>query len=126
MLKQIIRKMDEREEKKKWGKGTIVLESMKAFDKIFDDFKGQMVSPGGAAGMLGVSRAYIHQLEKDGKIRAYRIWQEDVDWDSLPLKWRLFLKVKDVYIYIPMEDIEKVRKEMIKKAKDKIKKLEGR
>lgn len=126
MLKKIIRKMDEIEEKKKWGKGTIVLESMKDFDVIFDKFKGKMVSPGGAAGRLGVSRAYIHQLEKEGKIRAYRIWQEDVDWDSIPLKWRLFLKVKDVYIYIPDEDIEKVRKEMIKKAKDKIKKLEGR
>jgi hypothetical protein len=124
MLKKIIKHVNESEEKKQWGMGTIVLKSMEDFDKIFDEFKEGMVSPGGAAGMLGVSRAYIHQLEKEGKIRAYRIWNEDVDWDKLPLKWRLFVKVKDVYIYIPVEDLQKVKKEMIKKAKDKLKRLE--
>ena len=126
MLKKIIKKTDEIQEKKQWGKGTIVLNSMEEFDEIFDKFKGQMSSPGGAAGMLGVSRSYIHQLEKEGKIRVYRIWTEDVSWDELPLKWRLFTKVKDVYIYIPDEDIEKIRKEMIKKAEAKIKKLKGK
>jgi len=123
MLKKIITKMNVRQEKKQWGKGTIVLNSMKEFDKIFDQFKGQMLSPGGAAGKLGVSRAYIHQLEKEGKIRAYRIWHEDIGWDDLPLRWKPFIATKDVYIYIPEEDIEKVRKEMIKKAEEKIKKL---
>jgi len=60
-----------------------------------------MISPGGAAGKLGVSRAYIHQLEREGKIRVYRIWDEDIDWDQLPLKWRLFTRVKDViFIYL--------------------------
>ena len=99
---------------------------MKEFDEIFDKFKGQMISPGGASGMLRVSRAYIHQLEKEGKIRAYRIWHENVNWDDLPLKWRLFTKVTDVYIYIPIVDIEKVKKEMIEKAEAKLKKLKGK
>ena len=123
MLKKIITKMNVRKEKKQWGKGTIVLNSMEEFDKIFDQFKGRMLSPGGAAGSLGVSRAYIHQLEREGKIRAYRIWHEDIGWDGLPLRWKPFIAAKDVYIYIPEEDIEKVRKEMIKKAEEKIKKL---
>jgi hypothetical protein len=126
MLKKVIRKLDEKEEKKEWGKGTIVLNSMEEFDKIFDKFRGQMISPGGAADMLGVSRAYIHQLEREGKIRAYRIWHDTVDWDELPLKWRLFTKVTGVYIYIPVEDLEKVKKEMIKKANDKLKRLKGK
>ena len=126
MLKKIIKKIDETQEKKQWGKGTIVLNSMEEFDEIFDKFKGQMISPGGAAGKLGVSRAYIHQLEREGKIRVYRIWDEDIDWDQLPLKWRLFTRVKDVYIYIPIEDLDKVKKEMIKKAEEKIKRLKGK
>lgn len=126
MLKKILTKAGEKQEKKQRGKGTIVLNSMAEFDKIFDEFKAQMVSPGGAAGKLGVSRAYIHQLEREGKIRAYRIWHDDIQWDSMPLWMKMIVTPKDVYIFIPIEDIEKVRKEMIVKAKDKIKKLGGK
>lgn len=86
------------------------MNSMKEFDKIFDQFEGQMSSPGGAAGMLGVSRAYIHQLEKEGKIRAYRIWHDDLQWDSMPLWLKLQVAKKDMYIYIPNEDIKKIKK----------------
>jgi hypothetical protein len=100
MIKKIIKKMDEKREKKNWGKGTIICKSMEEFDKYYDEFKGQMVSPGSAASRLGVSRAYINQLEKEGRIRAYRIWQEDITWDDLPLKWKPFFSVKDVYIFI--------------------------
>lgn len=126
MLKKIVTKINGRQEKKNWGKGTIVLDSMEKFEEIFDKFKGQMVSPGGAAGALGVSRAYIHQLEKEGKIRAYRIWHEDIEWDSLPVWMKLMVAKKDVYIYIPDEDIKRIKKEMIKKAEAKIKKLKGK
>ena len=113
-------------EKKNWGKGTIEVKSMTEFEKIFKQFDGQMTSPGGAAGTLGVSRAYIHQLEKAGKIRAYRIWNEDIHWDSLPLWAKVMLTKKDVYIYIPDEDIAKIKKEMINKTEAKLKKLKGK
>ena len=126
MLKKIVTKLNEKQEKKNWGKGTIVLDSMKEFEEIFDKFEGQMISPGSAASELRVSRAYIHQLEKEGKIRAYRIWHEDIEWDSLPVWMKLMVAKKDVYIYIPDEDIKKVKKEMIKKAEARIKKLKGK
>lgn len=126
MIKKIIRKMNEKQERKNWGKGTIVCNSMQEFDKYFDEFKAQMSSPGAAASRLGVSRAYINQLEKEGRIRAYRIWNEDIHWDNLPLRWKPFIAVKDVYIYIPDEDIERIRAELIKKAENKLKKLKGK
>lgn len=126
MLKKIKDTLDEKREKKNWGKGTIVVESMAKFDKIFDQFKGKMISPGGAADRLGTSRAYVHQLEKEGKIRAYRIRHDDIEWNDLPLWAKVMVAKKDVYIYIPDEDIEKIKKEMIKKAEARIKKLKGK
>ena len=76
--------------------------------------------------MLGVSRAYIHNLEKDGKIRAYRLFKDDIHWDNYPLWMKLSVAPKDEFIYIPVEDIEKIRKEMIMRAEKKIKKLKGK
>jgi hypothetical protein len=128
MLKKIKTRQDEKREKKNWGKGTVVFDKMKDFDKIFDEFsdKGGMVSPGKAAAMLSVSRDYVHQLEKEGKIRAYRIWHDDLDWDRLPLWAKIMVAKKDVYIYIPVADIEIIKKEMIKKTEAKLKKLKGK
>jgi|SRR5208337_3725087 len=126
MVKRIIAKINEGQERTQWGKGTIVCKSMEEFDKYLNQFKGQVASPGTAAARLGVSRAYINQLEKEGRIRAYRIWNEDIHWDSLPLKWKPFVAVKDVYIYIPDEDIERIREELIKKAENKLKQLKGK
>ncbi len=125
MLKKTLTKIAESKERKNWGKGTIVC-TQEEFEKVFDEFKGQMVSPGGAAGALGVSRAYIHQLEKEGKIRAYRIAHDDIDWDRLPLWLKMMVAPRDVYIYIPDEDIERIKKGMIEKAETKLKKLKGK
>lgn len=126
MLKRILTKINDKQERQSWGKGTIVLASMEEFEKIFDSFKGQMVSPGNAAERLGVTRSYIHLLEKEGAIRAYRILHDDIDWDKMPLWAKLIVSPRDVYIYIPDEDIVRVRKEMIKKAEAKIKRLKGK
>ncbi len=72
-----------------------------------DYYKGQVVSPGGAAGMLRVSRAMIHQLEKDGKIRAYRVIFTEDDWEGIPLHLRLLSSRKEQYIWIPVDDLVK-------------------
>jgi hypothetical protein len=108
------------------GNGTIVVETMEAFNEILDKFNGQMVSPGGAAQILGVSRAYIHQLEKDKKIRVYRISDDKVNWDVLPVWARLLMPKRSDYIYIPCEDIERVKTEMIEKAEARLKKLRSK
>ena len=93
--------------------------------KVLEEFNYKMVSPGGAAGKLHVSRSYVHQLEREGKIRVYRVWDEDLDWDDLPLWVKIITPRKGMYIMIPEEDIEKIKKERIEKAKETIKKLKG-
>ena len=60
---------------------------------LFDKYDGRLVSPGGAAGLLGLSRQTIHTLLKRGEMRAFRS-DEEVSRD-LP-KW----------VYIPLDDVE--------------------
>ncbi len=107
-LQAFIDKLDEKRIKKEGG--TIHL-TFEEFDKVFDYFEAQMVAPGGAAGMLGVSRAMIHQLEKDGRIRAYRINVNDKSLKWVPRSLRLFLVQKDQYIWIPVDDLVKYAQE---------------
>jgi hypothetical protein len=98
----------ERRIRKEGGTGTIWLKNVDEFHKVVDYYEGHMVSPGGAAGMLKVSRAMIHQLEREGRIRAYRVIITKEDWgDAIPLYLRLIASRKDQYIYIPVDDLVK-------------------
>jgi len=104
------------------GKGTIEL-SWEAFEALDENnFGGRgFLSPGGAAGFLGVSRARIHQMEAQGVIRAFRI-RFPVDkkeyLEGLPLYIRLMIKVPkdECYIYIPEIDLINYRKKIGGKA----------
>lgn len=60
---------------------------------LFDKYGGRLVSPGGAAALLGLSRQTIHTLCKRGELRAFRSDEEEAR--DLP-KW----------VYIPLDDIE--------------------
>ena len=101
-------------------KGTIRLQSLDELDLAHESFKGKSaVSPGGAAGMLRVSRAYIHQLEKEKKIRAFRIKEKKIDLRGLPFHYKLLFLVskREDYIFIPCVDLEEFQKEMRQKRK---------
>ena len=60
---------------------------------LFDKYGGRLVSPGGAAALLGLSRQTIHTLCKRGELRAFRSDEEEAR--DLP-KW----------VYIPLDDIQ--------------------
>lgn len=60
---------------------------------LFDKYSGRLVSPGGAAALLGLSRQTIHTLCKRGELRAFRSTEEAAR--DLP-KW----------VYIPLDDIQ--------------------
>ena len=47
--------------------------------RLFDEYRGRVVSPGGAAALLGLSRQTIHTLCKRGELRAFRS-DEDAPW----------------------------------------------
>ena len=100
----------------------IRLKTMEEFDDIANQFEEKgMVSPGGAAGYLGVSRAYIHQLEKDKRIRAYRIKSKVIALDKLPYVFKLLIgkPVFEDYIYIPVEDLDSYREEVKQRGRKK-------
>jgi|GEM_PF-1527013 len=62
------------------------------FAKLLEEFDGQMLSPGGAAHLLGLSRKTIHTLCKNGELRAFRSDE-------------LANKTTPVWVYIPLADI---------------------
>jgi hypothetical protein len=112
-----------KDEEKNWGKGTIVCKSWDEFDRHAQEHDGRVLSPGGAAARLDVSRSYINQLEKEGKIRAYRIIVDSNVRESLPFWMRIFAPTKNVFIVIPSEDIERIKQEMISRAEKRLKEL---
>jgi hypothetical protein len=62
---------------------------------LFDKYGGRLVSPGGAAALLGVSRQTIHTLLKRREMRAFRSDEEESR--DLP-KW-VYIPLDDVYAY---------------------------
>jgi hypothetical protein len=122
---RVQRKHDE-EERRGWGKGTVLFNSWEEFKEKVADHSGGIVSPGGAASMLGVSRSYLSQLEKEGKITVYRIWHTDIDWKTVPFWIKAMVPKKEIYAFITVDEVERVRDEMIRTAEEKIKRLQGR
>ena len=59
---------------------------------LFEKYEGRLVSPGGAAALLGLSRKTIYTLCKRGELRAFR--SDEEEGRDLP-KW----------VYIPLDDI---------------------
>mgnify|MGYP000138433889 CR=1 FL=1 len=68
-----------------------------ALRRLFEEFNGRLVSPGGAAALLGVSRSTIRTLEKRGKLRVFR---SDEDAGGR------ILKQGPKWVFIPLEDVE--------------------
>jgi hypothetical protein len=65
--------------------------------KLFEEFDGQLVSPGGAAALLGLSRKTVHTLGNRGTIRIYR--SEDDE------KGRLGVDYGAKWVLIPLVDL---------------------
>lgn len=70
---------------------------------LFDRFGGRLISPGGAAAMLGLSRQRVHQLIEDGSLRCYR--SGDVEERFGPFRMTGGVR----WAYVPLEDVEKLR-----------------
>jgi hypothetical protein len=65
-----------------------------AMVELFDRFDGRLVSPGGAAGLLGVTRATIYSLGRNGALRVFRSDEQVPGGDGR--RW----------VYIPLADVE--------------------
>lgn len=70
--------------------------------ELFEKFNAQMVSPGGAAALLGLSRKTIHTLGEQGKIRVYRSAEDE--------KGRFGANHGPKWVFIPIIDLREYAK----------------
>ncbi|MGO9013387.1 MAG: hypothetical protein ACLQF0_00250 [Dissulfurispiraceae bacterium] len=91
-----------------FSRGTIVCNSWEEFDEAIKDVDCGLVSPGGA----GLPRSYIHQLEKDGSIRVFRVIVDGKSFKYYPSHVRFLYPSKDVYVFIPVDDINRIKSMM--------------
>jgi hypothetical protein len=99
-------------------KGTIRIHSFGELNTIVDEFKERgLVSPGDAAALLHVNPSYVHQLEKDKRIRVYRLKATELNKKELPIVVRLLIVTprQEDYIFIPVVDLEDYKEEIKKK-----------
>lgn len=68
---------------------------------LFEEFKGHLVSPGGAAALLGVSRKTVYTLGKRGKLRVFHGPEEG-----------RFIKTGPKWTYIPLIDVARYAKQV--------------
>jgi hypothetical protein len=74
-----------------------------ALHALFDQFGGRLISPGGAARMLGVTRPRVHELVRGGRLRLYR--SHDVV-ERLKLgPFNLKAPAGPKWGYIPLDDV---------------------
>ncbi len=69
--------------------------------KLFEQFNGQLVSPGGAANLLGISRKTVYTLGDRGKLRVFHGPEDDRVVKSGP-RWS----------YIPLVDVAEYAKQV--------------
>lgn len=100
--------LDKRRENEVIKTGTIWLKTYDEYKQLTETFKEKLVKPIHAAKMLGVSRAMIVNLEKQGIIRGFRLsFKDDEIWKTIPLHLKPLITRTDIYIWIPIEDIQK-------------------
>ena len=96
------------------GKGTIWLNSLTEFEEVMKEFEGELLSPSAAATEIGISRARIHQMQMEGKLRAYRFKPEFFESDQFSTElrkapfWLVAMfngSLKSRSIYIPKIDL---------------------
>ena len=71
--------------------------------RLFAEFEWQMVSPGGAANLLGVSRQRVHQFIRDGRLRCFRSEDERTKLGPITLHYG-----GPRWAYIPMDDVDRL------------------
>jgi hypothetical protein len=72
--------------------------------ELFEKFNAQMVSPGGAAALLGLSRKTIHTLGEQGKLRVYRSADDE--------KGRFGSVQGPKWVFIPIVDLREYAKQV--------------
>jgi hypothetical protein len=94
--------------------------------EIVEKHKGYLYSPSDVAFELGVSRSYIYELEKRGKIRTYRVIDDFLDSGEVPIWVRGIIKKNTDIVLIPRSEVDRIKKDMIGRAERTLKRLRGK
>lgn len=70
---------------------------------LFERYNGQLVSPGGAAALLGVSRKTVHTLCRRGRLQAF---------EGPEVRHTGGISGGPRWVYIPIEDVAKYANEV--------------
>jgi len=65
--------------------------------RLFEEYGGRLVSPGGAAALLGLRRQTIHTLCKRSELRAFR--SDDIADGTRDIPRWVYIPLDDVYAY---------------------------
>jgi len=65
--------------------------------RLFEEYGGRLVSPGGAAALLGLRRQTIHTLLLRGELRAFRSDDTAEQTRDTP-RW-VYIPLDDIYAY---------------------------
>jgi hypothetical protein len=77
-----------------------------AMARLFAEFDGKLISPGGAAALLGISRQRIHILIEKGRLRCYRS-------EEVRERWGIFVTEPAAkWAYIPQADVYRLAGEL--------------
>jgi hypothetical protein len=72
--------------------------------ELFERFDGRLVSPGGAAALLGLSRKTVHTLGKRGRLRVF---------EGPEVRYaRGLITEGPRWVYIPLEDVARYAEEV--------------
>ena len=71
---------------------------------LFEEFSGQLVSPGGAAALLGLSRKTIYTLGKRGRLRVFE--------GPEVRHAKGLIREGPRWVYIPIEDVARYAEEV--------------
>lgn len=105
-LKEYIDGLDSQKEKIEIESGTIWLKSYQDFEKVSEFYDNKLVKPFHAAKMLGVTKTQILRLEREGRLKTFRMDFTDDVWKTVPISMKLLVTRTDTYVWIPLQEIE--------------------
>lgn len=90
---------------------------------LFERFNAQVVSPGGAAALLGLSRKTIYTLGQRGRIRVFHSSTKD-RWSETGAKWT-YIPIIDLARYAedvgrPFPDLSRQRAEQAEREAEQL------
>ena len=100
--------------------------SWEEFQKVIEEYDGKLITPSWAADELFVTKSYIFELEKKGKIKTVRVSRGLIEDGKTPWWFRSVLGQLKNLVLIPRDEVERVKDMLIEKWDNKVKKLRGK